>query len=57
MSGQLLAHGQQRGQRIQAEVQGLRFVADKLLAVQMPVLSYEEIGTEARPALIGQIPA
>src|SRR6187399_2807696 len=26
--------------RIQAEVQGLRFVADKLLAVQMPVLSW-----------------
>lgn len=25
--------------------------------LQMPVLSYEEIGTEARPALIGQIPA
>src|SRR5260370_8499601 len=26
--------------RIDAEVQGLRFVADKLLAVQMPVLSW-----------------
>src|SRR3982074_81893 len=26
--------------RVQAEVQGLRFVADKLLAVQMPVLSW-----------------
>ena len=25
--------------------------------LQMPVLSYEEIGTEARPALLGQVPA
>lgn len=25
--------------------------------LQMPVLSYEEIGTDARPALIGQVPA
>lgn len=25
--------------------------------LQMPVLSYEEIGTDARPALVGQVPA
>jgi len=25
--------------------------------LHMPVLSYEEIGTDARPALIGQVPA
>lgn len=25
--------------------------------LQMPVLSYEEVGTEARPALLGQVPA
>lgn len=36
-----------------------RFLRTVVLAkgLQMPVLSYEEIGTEARPALIGQIPA
>src|SRR4029079_7886407 len=31
--------------RIDAEVQGLRYVADKLLAVQMPVLSWWAVGT------------
>jgi len=31
--------------RIDAEVQGLRFVADKLLAVQMPVLSWWAVVT------------
>jgi flagellar biosynthesis protein FlhA len=25
--------------------------------LHMPVLSYEEIGTDARPALLGQVPA
>jgi flagellar biosynthesis protein FlhA len=25
--------------------------------LQMPVLSYEEISTDARPALLGQVPA
>ncbi len=34
----------------------LRTVA-QAKGLQMPVLSYEEIGTEARPALLGQVPA
>ncbi len=36
--------------RIDAEVQGLRFVADKLLAAQMPVLSLVGAGDGASPA-------
>ena len=35
--------------RIDAEVQGLRFVADKLLAVQMPVLSWWALVTVVTP--------
>ncbi|WP_374645909.1 flagellar biosynthesis protein FlhA [Tabrizicola sp.] len=36
-----------------------RFLRTVVLAkgLQMPVLSYEEIGTDARPALLGQVPA
>lgn len=34
----------------------LRTVA-QAKGLQLPVLSYEEIGTEARPALLGQVPA
>ena len=37
--------------RIDAEVQGLRFVADKLLAVQMPVLSLVGAGHRHHPRL------
>jgi flagellar biosynthesis protein FlhA len=36
-----------------------RFLRTVVLAkgLQMPVLSYEEIGTDARPSLLGQVPA